>query len=105
MIITTNRYVVRAEYAAQNQEHIRRVMEDLRALGRTDLTYSVFVEEDGKTFVHWRICAHEEARKVFDQLPSFQVFQAALAASRPEVPPITATKLTLVGSTSDLFAE
>jgi hypothetical protein len=35
MIITTNRYVVRAEYAAKNQEHIRQVMEDLRALRRT----------------------------------------------------------------------
>ena len=40
MIITTNRYVVQAAYAAQNQEHIRRVMEELRALHRTDLKYS-----------------------------------------------------------------
>ena len=60
----TNRYIVRAEYAVQNQEHIRQVMEDLRALGRADLTYSVF---------------GEEARKVFDQLPFFQAFQAVLA--------------------------
>jgi len=104
MIITTNRYVVRAEYAAENQEHIRQVIEELRALGRTDLAYSVFVEEDSKTFVHWRICASEEARKVFDQLPSFQADHSALATSRPEVPPITATRLILVGSTSDLFS-
>jgi hypothetical protein len=104
MIITTNRYVVRAEYAAENQEHIRQVMEDLRALCRIDLTYSVFVEEDGKTFVHWRTCANEEARKVFDQLQSFQVFQAALAASHPEVPPATAIRLILVGSITDLLS-
>ena len=103
MIITTNRYVVRAEYAAENQEHIRRVMEELRALRRTDLTYSVFMEDDGKTFIHLRFCANEEARKVFDRLPSFQAFQAALAASHPEVPPTAATRLTLVGSTSDLL--
>lgn len=32
MIITTNRYVVRGEYAAQNQEYIRRVTEELRGL-------------------------------------------------------------------------
>ncbi|HEX6482299.1 MAG TPA: hypothetical protein VF043_25940 [Ktedonobacteraceae bacterium] len=103
MIITQNRYVVKAAYAAQNQEHIRRVMEELRALHRTDITYSVFVEDDGKTFIHWRLCANEEARKVFDTLESFQAFQAALQASHPEVPPTTATRLTLVGSTSDLI--
>ena len=103
MIITTNRYVVRAEYATLNQEYIRRVMEELRGLHRTDLTYSVFVEEDGKTFIHLRLCANEEARKVFDTLESFQAFQSALAASAPEVPPAAATHLTLVGSTSDLF--
>ena len=51
MIITTNRYVVNAEYAAQNQEHIRRVMEELRALRRTDLKYSVFYK-DGEKNVH-----------------------------------------------------
>jgi hypothetical protein len=103
MIITTNRYVVQAAYAPQNQEHIRRVMEELRALHRTDLLYSVFVEDDGKTFIHLRFCANEEARKIFDQLPSFQAFAAALAASSPEVPPAAARHLTLVGSTSDLL--
>src|SRR5205809_2447992 len=103
MIITTNRYVVPAAYAAQNQEHIRRVMEELRALHRTDLKYSVFVEDDGKTFIHLRFCANEEASKVFDRLPTFQAFQVALLASHPEVPPTTAIHLTLVGSTSDLL--
>jgi quinol monooxygenase YgiN len=102
MIIRKARYSVKAEYAAQNQEHIRRFMEELRALGRTDLTYSVFMEDDGKTFLHLRVCANEEALRVFDQLPTFQTFQAALAESHPEVPPVVTT-LTLVGSTSDLL--
>ncbi len=104
MIITTNSYTVQAEYAAQNQEHIRRVMQELRTLHCTDLTYSVFVQDDGKTFIHWRVCANEEARKIFDTLESFQAFQTALAESNPEVPPTTATRLTLVGSTSDLLS-
>jgi hypothetical protein len=103
MIITTNRYVVKAEYVAENQEHIRRVMEELRALYRTDLKYIVFVEDDGKTFIHLRFCANEEARKVFDTLEAFQAFQTALAGSHPEVPPTTATHLTLVGSSYDLL--
>jgi len=103
MIITTNRYVVKAAYAAQNQEHIRRVMEELRALHRTDLKFSVFVEADGKTFIHLRFCAIDEASKVFDRLPTFQAFQAALLASHPEVPPTTAIHLTLVDSSSELL--
>jgi len=103
MIITHIRYTVKAEYAAQNKQHISRVMEELRALGRTDIRYSVFVEDDGKTFIHLRFCANEEASKVFDRLPTFQAFQAALLASHPEVPPTTAIHLTLVGSTSDLL--
>lgn len=103
MIISTNRYVVQAAYATQNQEHIRLVMEELRSLHRTDLKYSVFVEDDGKTFIHLRFCANEEASKVFDQLPTFQAFQKALLASQPEVPPTRAVHLTLVGSTSDLL--
>lgn len=104
MIITTVRYVVQAAYAAQNQEHIRRVMEELRALHRTDLQYSVFMEDDGKTFIHLRFCANEEASKVFDTLPTFQAFAAALRASHPEVPPSPVMHLSLVGSTSDLLS-
>jgi acyl-CoA thioesterase len=71
-------------------------------LYRTDLKYSVFVKDDGKTFIHLRFSANEEAARVFDTLESFQTFQAALAESHPEVPP-TVTTLTLVDSSSDLL--
>ena len=103
MIISNVRYVVKAEYAAENQEHIRQVTENLRRLQRTDITYSVFMAEDGKTFVHWLICANEEARNVFVQQPAFKTFQAALAASQPEVAP-AATSLMLVDSNSHLLS-
>jgi hypothetical protein len=100
MIIRQNRYTVQAEDAAQNQERISRVVEDLRALRRTDIRYSVFVEDDGKTFLHLLLCANEEAEQVFFNLPAQQAFQAGLTDSRFEVPPTMAT-LHLVGSTSD----
>ena len=102
MIIRQNRYTVQAAYAAQNQEHISRVVEELRALRRTDISYSVFVEDDGKTFLHLLFCANEEAEKVFFMLESQQAFQAGLAESHLEVPPTMAT-LHLVGATSDLL--
>lgn len=103
MIITHIRYTVKAEYVAQNKANIGPVMEELRASGRTDIRYSVFEEDDGKTFNHWALFANEEARKVFGALESFKAFQAALPEDSREVQP-TATNLTLVGSSYDLFS-
>ncbi len=102
MIIRQNRYTVQAAYVAQNQKQISRVVEELRALRRTDISYSVFVEDDGKTFLHLLFCANEEAEQVFFLLASQQAFQAGLAECHLEVPP-TMTTLRLVGATSDLF--
>ena len=102
MIIRQNRYTVREEYAAQNQEQISRVVEELRALHRTDIRYSVYVEDDVKTFLHLLFCANEEAERAFFLLESQQAFQAGLTASHLEVPP-TMTTLRLVGATSDLL--
>ena len=102
IIIRQNRYTVQAAYAVQNQEHISRVVEELRALRRADIRYSVFVEDDGKTFIHLLFCANEEAEQVFFTLASQQAFQAALAASPLEVPP-TMTTLRLAGSTSHVL--
>ena len=102
MIIRQNRYTVQAAYVAQNQKQISRVVEELRALRRTDISYSVFVEDDGKTFLHLLFCANEEAEQVFFLLASQQAFQAGLAESHLEVPP-TMTTLRLVGATSDLL--
>src|SRR5215472_13610860 len=101
MIISSNRYTVRPEYAAENAEHIREVMTELRAMQRADITYRVFLQDDGKTFIHWRMCADEDASKVFDHLASFQRFSEALLASNPEVAPGKAVRLTLVDATSD----
>ena len=102
MTITYATYTVKAAYSAPNKKQIRRVIEELRALQRTDLQYSVFVQDDGNTFIHVLLCATEEASKVFRALESFTAFQAALAESHPEVPPEVAN-LTLVGSTSGVL--
>jgi hypothetical protein len=103
MSITHATYVVKAEYAAQNKKKISLVIEELRALHRTDLQYSVFAQDDGKTFIHVLLCASEEAKKAFVALESFTAFQTALAESHPEVPP-SVTNLTLIGSTSDFLS-
>jgi hypothetical protein len=97
MIITRVQYTVRQEYVEQNKANIRRVIAAVSALAHPDISYSVFIEEDGKTFVHLPVFANEVAQKEFSQLESFTTFRSELKASQPEVPPLT-TKLSLIGS-------
>lgn len=97
------RYTVTAKHVAENKANISRVMAEIWAFGRTDIKYSVFVEDDGKTFNHWALFASEEAQKVFVNLESFKAFQhASRQEGFRETPPI-ATNLTLVGSSYNLF--
>jgi hypothetical protein len=103
MIITHIQYTVRAEYAAENQQYIRQILEDLRASGRTEIESSIFVEEDGKTFLHFLFCENEEAEQAFFQLQSLKSWRAALAESHPEVPLTAPTRLNVVGSTAKLL--
>jgi hypothetical protein len=103
MTIAHVRYTIKAEYAAQNKKQISQVVEEIRALHQTDIRYSIFVQDDGKTFIHELFCASEEAKKVFEALESSTAFRAALADSHPEVPP-SVTNLTLVGSTLDILS-
>ncbi|MBO0791620.1 MAG: hypothetical protein J2P36_11825 [Ktedonobacteraceae bacterium] len=98
------RYTVNAEHVAENKANISRVMAELRALGHTDIRYSVFVEDDGKTFNHWALFASEEAQKVFVNLESFRAFQqASRKVGFREMPPV-ATNLTLVDSSYNMFS-
>ncbi|EFH81016.1 hypothetical protein [Ktedonobacter racemifer] len=103
MTIAHAMYTVKAEYATQNKKHVSQVIEELQALHRDDIQYSVFVQEDGKTFTHLLICANEEAGRAFTGLKAFAAFQAALTESQPEVSP-SVNNVTLVGSTSDLLS-
>ena len=100
MSITPIQYTVRAEYAAKNQEYIRRILEDLRALGRTGIGSSIFVKEDGKTFL---FCENEEAEQAFSRLESVTAWRSALVESHSEVPPTTPVRLSVVGSAVELL--
>ena len=94
-------YTVQEGYAEHNKANIQRVMADLRALDRSDIRYATYVEEDGKTFHHIAVRKDAESFKL-DSLEAFKTFQNELKASQPEKPPV-ATKLSLVGSSYDIF--
>lgn len=103
MPMTQVTYTVTTDYAEQNTSRIHRVFEELRALHRTDIEYRVFVQDNGKTFMHLLLCANEEAGKIFESLESFIAFRTGLTKNVLEVPP-SAINLTLIGSTSDIFS-
>ena len=95
-------YTTRAEFAAQNAENIRVVMNALQQLGRNDLLYHVCLSPDGQTFTHTAFFHSEEGEKTLLSLDAFVRFQTQLKESRPEAPP-RQELLTFVGSSRDLF--
>jgi hypothetical protein len=95
-------YTATAEYAPTNQENIKKVMADLQAMARPDISYTACLQSDGKTFIHTAFFKNEDAEKELFALPSFQSFQQQLKASGPEVPPKTEL-LTLVGWSNNIF--
>ena len=95
-------YKVKEEYVETNKANIRQVMADLREINNPDITYSAFLLDDGKTFVHLVLRVDDAAQKTLSDLPSFQEFQRQLKESGPEVPP-QAENLTLVDSSFDIF--
>jgi L-rhamnose mutarotase len=95
-------YTVKESYVETNKQNIKKVMDALREINNPDLKYSAFLQDDGKTFVHFVMRANEEAASALNNLEAFQQFQQALKASQPEVPP-KPENLYLVASAWDIF--
>ena len=95
-------YTTKAEYSEQNQQNIKQVMEDLRELKHTGISYNTCVKADGKTFIHTAFFKSDEDQKVLFDLASFRHFQEQLKISQPEAPP-KQELLTLVGSSNNIF--
>jgi hypothetical protein len=92
---------VRGEFAAENRANIEAVMRELRALGRADVQYAVYLQGDGKTFMHLVHQNTTEAEQLPTSLSSFKHFQSRLKENL-EVAPKVET-LTLVQSAMPLF--
>ncbi len=95
-------YTVKEEYVETNKANIQQVMADLKEINNPNITYTAFLLDDGKSFVHLVMRVDDDAQKTLSELPSFQEFQRQLRESGPEVPP-KAENLTLVGSSGDIF--
>jgi hypothetical protein len=101
MKVTRVQYTVRSEFAEQNKQNIAAVMNELRALGRSDVTYAVYVQGDGKTFMHLVHQNTTEAERFPTSLESFKHFQTQLKENL-EIPPKVET-FGLVDSAAPIF--
>jgi len=95
-------YTAKPEYVSHNKENIARVMSDLRKANHPGIKYATYIQEDGKTFMHFTHFENEEASKLLNSLPSFKQFQDELKANGIEVPP-KVDHLSLVDSSYDIF--
>lgn len=82
MIITRHRYTVRPEYVAQNRQNLDEFVAALTAASVPGLSYRVFLEEDGQTFLHL-VTSQDDPSAVVTGLASFKKFQSELLASEP----------------------
>ncbi len=94
------KYKIKKEFVEKNKENIAAVIQEIKSLGDTGVMYSVYVKDDGLTFVHFAMRRDEVAAQVIPRLASFQKFSAELRDNleiKPEV-----TDLDLVNASFDV---
>lgn len=101
MKITRHRYTVKPEYVAQNSQNIHDFIAALTEAAVPGLSYRVFLEEDGQTFLHL-VISEDDPSAVITSLPSFKKFQSELLASDPVAKP-DQVRMSLVATSGLLY--
>jgi len=101
MRITRHRYRGKPEYVAQNRQNLEAFIAALTAASVPGLSYRVFLEEDGQTFLHL-VTSEDDPSAVIPGLPSFKKFQSELLASDPVARP-DQVGMSLVATSGDSY--
>jgi hypothetical protein len=101
MKVTRVQYTVRAEFVEENKRNIAAVMRQLRAVGSNDVKYAVYLQQDGRTFMHFVHQSTAEAEQFPTSLESFKTFQAQLKPNLEGPPKVEA--FALVESSAPIF--
>jgi hypothetical protein len=86
------RYKVKPEQAAENEELVRAVYDELHRTEPAGLRYATFQLEDGVTFVHLASVETDAGPNPLTGLESFKRFQAGVAERCDEPPVATAAR-------------
>jgi hypothetical protein len=89
------RYKVKPDRAAENEELVRAVYDELRRTEPSGLRYATFQLEDGVSFVHLAV-ETEEGNRPLPQVTAFKEFQKDIS-ERCDEPPVV-TELRTIGS-------
>ena len=101
MKVTRVQYTVRTEFVEENRRNIAAVMRQLRELGSNDVKYTVYLQQDGCTFMHLVHQRTADAEQYPTSLESFKTFQAQLKPNLEAPPKVEA--FALVESSTPIF--
>ena len=83
------RYRVKPERAAENEQLVRAVYEELARAAPDGFRYATLVLEDGVSFVHIASIATEDGDNPLREIKAFAEFQRDIAARCDEAPSVT----------------
>src|SRR4051812_8067805 len=78
MKVTRVQYTAQPGFVEENRQNIDAVMRELRATGNNDVRYAVYLQSDGKTFMHLVHYNSAQAEALPVSLDSFKHFRARL---------------------------
>jgi hypothetical protein len=90
------RYKVKPDRAAENEELVRAVYDELRRIEPAGLRYATFQLDDGVSFLHLASIETEDGSSPLSKLKAFNEFQKDIR-DRCDEPPVV-TELREIGS-------
>ena len=84
--LTIVRYKVKPEAVAENESLSHAVFDRVRRDAPAGISYSLFKEADGRSFVHVFLNTEEDSSDLLTETPEFAAFSAGISA-RCEFPP------------------
>jgi len=84
--LTIVRYKVKPEAVAENESLSHAVFDRVRRDAPAGISYSLFKEADGQSFVHVFLNTEEDSSDLLTETPEFAAFSAGISA-RCEIPP------------------
>lgn len=75
MITVKVTYTVKPEFVGANKENINKFLSDFKKMNPSEFRYNVYLQDDGRTFLHFSTYKNEEIQKEILNIESFKSFQ------------------------------
>lgn len=75
MITVKVTYTVKLEFVEENKQNIGKFLNDFKKMDASEFRYNVYLQEDGRTFLHFSNYKNEEIQNQILNVQSFKYFQ------------------------------